>query len=101
MSWKHVQEEQAVAIEFQGQVVDNHHATSSAADHRDGSEGELEVVNAVLKAPLRVESYLRHRETLERVHWTTPLESERKAMETIIAMAQVRSVRLCTPCTLV
>ena len=54
------------------------------------TEGNLEIVNALLRKPLRIESFQRDVETRERVHWTAPLATERVAINTLIALAQAK-----------
>ena len=63
----------------------------------DGSEGELEVVSALLRKPMRIEYYQRHRETFERVHWDAPLSTAMRAVETVTALAKAKEAEVLDP----
>mmetsp|Transcript_45615 Transcript_45615/g.97147 ORF Transcript_45615/g.97147 Transcript_45615/m.97147 type:complete len:106 (-) Transcript_45615:227-544(-) len=54
----------------------------------DGKEGRFEIVNAMRKAPLRVEYYQRDRHTMERVAWDMPVSRVRAAIEQTITLAR-------------
>mmetsp|Transcript_11411 Transcript_11411/g.34431 ORF Transcript_11411/g.34431 Transcript_11411/m.34431 type:complete len:91 (-) Transcript_11411:33-305(-) len=62
-----------------GQVITQHIFVNEAAGEirfvpldAEGNEKEDEVVNALLREPLRIEYYMRHSRTKERVHWSAP-----------------------------
>ena len=56
----------------------------------DGSEGELEVVNKLLRGPMRIEYFQRSRTTMERVHSSIPLAEVASSIETMIALAKAK-----------
>lgn len=53
-----------------------------------GSEGPLEIVNTLLRNPLRIEYYQRDRVTLQRVSWAAPVASAADAIEATLRLAQ-------------
>eukprot|EP00325_Prymnesiales_sp_UTEX-LB-985_P015324 CAMPEP_0174763362 /NCGR_PEP_ID=MMETSP1094-20130205/110242_1 /TAXON_ID=156173 /ORGANISM="Chrysochromulina brevifilum, Strain UTEX LB 985" /LENGTH=181 /DNA_ID=CAMNT_0015969319 /DNA_START=1 /DNA_END=546 /DNA_ORIENTATION=- len=63
----------------------------------DGSEGDLEVINALLTAPIRIEYYQRRRLGLERVHWAAPLSSASHAIATTVALARAQEAQQLDP----
>ena len=63
----------------------------------DGREGETETVHKLISKPLRIEYFLRDRETLERVESDEPLPAARVAIETTIALAKAKEAQECDP----
>mmetsp|Transcript_18545 Transcript_18545/g.36385 ORF Transcript_18545/g.36385 Transcript_18545/m.36385 type:complete len:222 (-) Transcript_18545:23-688(-) len=53
----------------------------------DGREAETEVVNALLKEPLRIEYYMRSVASKERVHWSAPLQRTVAAINLTVSIA--------------
>lgn len=59
-----------------------------ALDEAGRNEGELEVVNALHREPLRIEYYQRRVLTRERVPWAAPRASAAGAIEATVALAR-------------
>ena len=82
-------------------IVEHIYANPAAGEIRfvglgdDGRETDLEVVNALLTKPLRIEYYQRDRTTRARVPWDAPRDSAMRAIEITIAMAQAKEIHLC------
>ena len=57
----------------------------------------LETVHKLISKPLRIEYFLRDRETLERVESDEPLPAARVAIETTIALAKAKEAQECDP----
>ena len=63
----------------------------------DGCELQEEVVNKLQTKPLRIEHFMRDRETRERVHWAAPRSDTMRAIETTVAMAKAKAIQECDP----
>ena len=55
------------------------------------TEANLEIVNALLKSPLRIEYFCRDRNTLQRVHWDEPRARVSSVIDATVALAKVRA----------
>lgn len=84
-------------------LVEHIYANPSAGEIRfvsldeDGQESELEVVNQLHRSPLKIEYYLRDRESLERLHWDAPKADAMRAIDTTVAMARAKEIQQCDP----
>jgi len=60
---------------------------------KDGHEGELEIISAVLMKPLRLEMYQRHRDTLERADWPISVQLAEIAFEQVVSLARAKQAQ--------
>lgn len=81
---------------FDGALIREHIYASKAdgevrfvgLDEAGLREGDLEIVNALRRDPLRIEYYQRHLVTKARMHWAAPVANAASAIATTVALAR-------------